>query len=61
MDNASAATSSCCAPHRGHHATLHADLSALLANYDVNAAAASVKVYALKPATTACCGPNCCS
>jgi len=24
-------------------------------------AAASVKVYALKPATTSCCGPSCCS
>ncbi len=30
-------------------ATLHADLAALLAQYDVNSAAASVKVYALKP------------
>jgi SAM-dependent methyltransferase len=41
-------------------ASLHADLAALLSTYDVNAAAASVKVYALKPAaTTSCCGPTC--
>lgn len=30
--------------------TLHEDLASLLSKYDVNAAAASVKVYALKPA-----------
>ncbi len=45
-------------------ATLHEDLTELLAKYDVNAAAASVKVYAIKPAATAkapCCGPTCCS
>jgi len=30
-------------------ATLHEDLSALLETYDVNEAAASVKVYAIKP------------
>ena len=35
---------SCCAP-----STLHEDLTKLLAQYDVNEAAASVKVYALKP------------
>ena len=40
--------------------TLHNELAALLAKYDVNAAAASVKVYALKPETKACCGPACC-
>ena len=50
--------SSCCTPNA---TTLHADLSTLLETYDVNAAAASVKVYALKPATASCCGPNCCS
>jgi len=34
----------------------------LLSSYDVNAAAASVKVYALKPAAAqACCGPSCCA
>jgi len=42
-------------------ATLHADLSALLSTYDVNAAAASVKVYAIKPAEKACCGSTCCA
>jgi arsenite methyltransferase len=29
---------------------LHEDLASLLSQYDVNAAAASVKVYAIKPA-----------
>jgi arsenite methyltransferase len=38
---------SCCAP--APSTTLHAELSTLLAQYDVNAAAASVKVYAIKP------------
>jgi arsenite methyltransferase len=56
MDGAS----SCCTPSTDT-ATLHADLANLLSTYDVNAAAASVKIYALKPAATACCGPNCCS
>jgi arsenite methyltransferase len=41
--------------------SVHADLGSLLSTYDVNSAAASVKVYALKPASTACCGPECCS
>jgi SAM-dependent methyltransferase len=40
---------------------LHDDLRTLLAAYDINAAAASVKVYALKPAAKACCGPTCCA
>jgi hypothetical protein len=47
---------------------IQAELSDLLSNYDVNAAAASVKVYAIKPKAGAdettpapCCGPNCCS
>ncbi|QNI36879.1 arsenite methyltransferase [Edaphobacter albus] len=39
---------SCCSPST---ATLHEDLSSLLSTYDVNAAAASVKIYALKPRT----------
>jgi SAM-dependent methyltransferase len=39
---------SCCTATTSE-ATLHADLSSLLSAYDVNAAAASVKVYALKP------------
>jgi arsenite methyltransferase len=63
------AESSCCspAPDTGS-ATLHAELSDLLSKYDVNAAAASVKVYAIKPkagtaSTSAapCCAPGCCS
>jgi hypothetical protein len=44
--------------------SLHQDLATLLSDYDVNAAAASVKVYAVKPAAAtarACCGPTCCS
>ena len=44
--------------------SLHQDLTALLSEYDVNTAAASVKVYAVKPvknAQTACCGPTCCA
>ncbi|MFZ0688238.1 MAG: arsenite methyltransferase [Acidobacteriaceae bacterium] len=52
------ARSSCCAPSEQ---SMHDDLRALLARYDVNAAAASVKVYALKPAARSCCGPNCCA
>lgn len=53
---------SCCSP--GPASTLHQDLAKLLTRYDVNAAAASVKVYAIKPAVaqqTSCCGPDCCS
>ncbi len=46
----------CCTPAE----TLHNELAALLAKYDVNAAAASVKVYALKPQAKSCCGPECC-
>jgi SAM-dependent methyltransferase len=51
---------SCCTPEP----SLHQELTTLLSQYDVNAAAASVKIYALKPATTnppPCCGPACCS
>ncbi|HZQ44715.1 MAG TPA: arsenite methyltransferase [Acidobacteriaceae bacterium] len=40
--------SSCCSP-APDAPTLHKELSELLANYDVNTAAASVKVYAIKP------------
>jgi SAM-dependent methyltransferase len=40
---------SCCSPAPdSHSATLHEELSDLLSKYDVNAAAASVKVYAIK-------------
>lgn len=52
------AQSSCCTPKAP---SVHNDLSKLLLEYDVNAAAASVKVYALKPAARNCCGPSCCS
>ena len=57
---------SCCAPVSSDR-TLHAELSELLSRYDVNTAAASVKVYALKPTADAaashasCCPPGCCS
>jgi hypothetical protein len=59
--------SSCCSPVLDT-ATLHTELSDLLSKYDVNAAAASVKVYAIKPqagtqaaASAPCCGPSCCA
>ena len=55
---------SCCAPASAASESLHDELKALLSHYDVNAAAASVKVYAIKPgvkAASACCGPTCCS
>jgi arsenite methyltransferase len=59
------AEDSCCRPPS---ATLHEELSDLLSKYDVNAAAASVKVYAIKPkagatsnAAESCCAPGCCS
>ncbi|HEX4020211.1 MAG TPA: arsenite methyltransferase [Acidobacteriaceae bacterium] len=42
---------SCCAP-ASDTATLHTELAELLTNYDINAAAASVKVYAIKPQPT---------
>jgi arsenite methyltransferase len=51
----------CCTP-ASDTATLHGELSDLLSKYDVNAAAASVKVYALKPKSGApCCAPGCCN
>ena len=53
----------CCTP-APTEPSLHEDLTALLSQYDVNAAAASVKVYAVKPHTAdskACCGPDCCA
>jgi arsenite methyltransferase len=53
----------CCIP-ASNPGTLHADLTSLLSTYDVNEAAASVKVYAVKPEKTvskSCCGPTCCS
>ena len=53
---------SCCSTAKP--ATLHQELATLLKDYDVNAAAASVKVYAVRPTTSpskTCCGPSCCS
>ncbi|HEU4636372.1 MAG TPA: arsenite methyltransferase [Edaphobacter sp.] len=60
---------SCCTTSEDAAAdpTLHAELAELLKTYDVNAAAASVKIYAIKPkandaaAAAPCCGPACCS
>ncbi len=62
-------TASCCSSSPATDtATLHEELSDLLSKYDVNAAAASVKVYAIKPkiestekAAAPCCAPGCCS
>jgi SAM-dependent methyltransferase len=54
----------CCSPDSKVPASLHDELKTLLSQYDVNAAAASVKVYAIKPgvkASKSCCGPTCCS
>jgi arsenite methyltransferase len=42
----------CCSPMPGT-ATLHTELTELLTEHDINAAAASVKVYAIKPKATA--------
>lgn len=54
---------SCCSPEPASTVPLHQDLKDLLSQFDVNAAAASVKVYAVKPTAIqpACCGPNCCT
>jgi arsenite methyltransferase len=59
------AEGSCCSPV-ANTPTLHEELSDLLSKYDVNTAAASVKVYAIKPKETTnavapCCAPGCCS
>jgi SAM-dependent methyltransferase len=56
---------SCCTS-AANDTTLHGELSELLKKYDVNKAAASVKVYAIKPkpeadSAAACCAPGCCS
>jgi SAM-dependent methyltransferase len=54
----------CCSPASGASDSLHDELKTLLAQYDVNAVAASVKVYAIKPqprTSKSCCGPTCCS
>ena len=55
---------SCCAPAPDTAASLHTELTELLTKHDINAAAASVKVYAIKPtaiASAPCCGPSCCA
>jgi arsenite methyltransferase len=54
---------SCCTP-TSSEPSLHEDLTALLSQYDVNSAAASVKVYAIKPQardSKACCDTTCCA
>ena len=43
----------CCSPEPSSSVSLHEELTALLSQYDINAAAASVKVYAIKPNTNA--------
>ncbi len=54
---------SCCSSDAGSPTALHQELTELLSEYDVNNAAASVKVYAVKPLSRkeACCGSNCCT
>ena len=55
---------SCCSTAPASSDSLHGELKSLLSHYDVNAAAASVKVYAVKPGVKpagGCCAPNCCS
>lgn len=60
MDGSQA--SSCCSSVTADSSTVHEDLKELLSQYDVNTAAASVKVYAIKPAPQkSCCGPTCCA
>jgi arsenite methyltransferase len=58
-DDQAPATQGCCAPPPG--LTVHEELASLLAKFDINAAAASVKVYAVKPQGKSCCGPTCCA
>ncbi|MEZ2347933.1 arsenite methyltransferase [Terriglobus sp. RCC_193] len=56
----------CCCSPAAPEPNLHAELAELLSNYDVNAAASSVKIYAIKPqiptieASVPCCPPGCC-
>jgi arsenite methyltransferase len=55
---------SCCSPSSTASNSLHDELKTLLSHFDVNAAAASVKVYAVKPVVKpakSCCEPTCCS
>lgn len=53
----SIAQNSCCGPQP---TAVHDDLKELLDEYNVNDAAASVKVYAVKGADKSCCAPSCC-
>ena len=52
MDSTSAG-SCCCSTAKKPEDSLHTDLKTLLEQYDINAAAASVKVYAIKGGTGA--------
>jgi hypothetical protein len=64
VNSLQASEGGCCAPTANTGPALHEDLRQLLSKYDVNAAAASVKVYAIKPQierAKSCCGPTCCS
>jgi len=54
----SIASRSCCSPSP---ASGEKSLDKLLSAFDVNEVAASVKVYAIKPAMKTCCGPTCCN
>jgi SAM-dependent methyltransferase len=57
-------TAGCSTPGAGAEPSIHEDLTELLSKYDLNAAAASVKVYAIKPASPlgkGCCETSCCS
>lgn len=62
MDAPASGGYSCCGGGGGApEASVHEDLKALLTAYDLNRAAASVKVSARKPAMRSCCGPHCCA
>ncbi|WP_425432405.1 methyltransferase domain-containing protein [Granulicella pectinivorans] len=43
----------CCVPATASLSSFHDELAKLLSQYDINAAAVSVRVYAIKPVTTA--------
>jgi arsenite methyltransferase len=62
-NDVTALSHACCSTDTPSPGSLHEDLTKLLSEYDVNAAAASVKVYAVKPAAASqnCCDPTCCS
>jgi SAM-dependent methyltransferase len=60
MENVASGSHSCCGTDASA-ATLHEELNSLLKTYNVNEAAASVKVYALKPVAKPCCAPGCCA